>query len=72
MKGSQQFQQFSPLLGVDEAARLLGVSKGNIYTLLKSKGFPAFKIGKLWRIPPESLQEWVDSQCRAAEQARRI
>lgn len=47
-----------------EAARLLGVSKPVVYTLMKRTDFPAFKVGNRTLISAEGLREWVRDQTR--------
>lgn len=48
-----------------EAARLLGVSKPTIYTLLERADFPRFKVGARVLIPVDGLREWVRRQSEA-------
>lgn len=42
-----------------EAAYELDVSLTTIYNLLKSKKIPGFKVGKVWRIPKDSLEKMM-------------
>jgi len=44
---------------LDEAAVVLRVSKTTIYRLLYAKAIRAVKVGKLWRIPSEALDEFL-------------
>lgn len=48
-----------------EAARLLGVSKPTVYTLLERADFPRFKVGARVLIPVDGLREWVRRQAEA-------
>lgn len=41
---------------------LLGLSKNTIYSLLKSKNFPAFKVGKQYRVSQEAFANWMKKQ----------
>lgn len=52
-----------------EAARLLGVSRPVVYTLMKRTDFPAFKVGNRTLISAEGLREWVRGQTRKEETA---
>ena len=45
-----------------EAARLLGISKPTMYTLMGRADFPAFKIGARTLISVEGLRSWVERQ----------
>ncbi len=51
-------------LSVTEAAKLLGISRPTLYTLLHREGFPAFKLGGRTLISAEGLREWVRAQTR--------
>jgi len=52
------------LLTPDEVAEYLSVSKTYVYQLLRSKGFPAIRIGKHWRVEPLLLRDWVESRAK--------
>lgn len=39
--------------------KILQISEWNAITLMKSKGFPSFKIGRLWRVREEDLEKWI-------------
>lgn len=51
----------------DETAAALGVSKPTVYALIRSQGFPAFKIGGRTLISVEGLREWVARQTGVEE-----
>jgi excisionase family DNA binding protein len=44
------------------AAALLGVSLDWLHKLAQRGQFPAFKIGKLWRVKKEDLLEYIEKQ----------
>jgi len=50
------------LLTPQEVANYLDVSKSKVYQLMRSQGFPAFRIGKHFRTDPVLLKEWVRKQ----------
>ena len=50
------------LLTPQEVANYLDISKSKVYQLMRSQGFPAFRIGKHYRIDPVLLREWVRKQ----------
>lgn len=53
-------EQMEPLaVSAAEAARLLGVSKPKVYDLIRSEGFPAFKLGGRTLISVEGLRIWI-------------
>ena len=45
----------SELITIDELCELLMIGKNTAYTLLNSKEIKAFKIGRHWKIPKESV-----------------
>ncbi len=53
---------------VDDAARLLSISRSEAYTLIAKGIIPSIRIGKnMIRIPAEALREMVDQATRAAQ-----
>ena len=48
-----------------EAARLLGVSRPTLYTLLNREDFPSFRVGSRVLISVSGLREWIDRQTKA-------
>lgn len=45
-----------------EAAKVLGVSKPTVYTLIRRQGFPSLKVGTRTLIPADGLREWLRQQ----------
>ena len=41
---------------------MLTIGKNTAYHLLKTNQIKAFKIGRIWKIPRESVAEYVDTQ----------
>jgi excisionase family DNA binding protein len=54
------------LLRVEEAARLLSLSRTTVYELMERGELPSIKYGAARRIPRTALEEWV-AQRLAAE-----
>lgn len=50
------------VLTIEETAKYLKVPESQIYTLVRCEGFPAFKVGKHWRISKDLLDRWVEQQ----------
>ncbi len=48
----------------EEIANLLNIGLNSAYTLLREGKVKAFKIGKVWKIPRFSIDEFILSQCR--------
>lgn len=53
-------------LTVEEAAKLLGVSRIKGYELAHSEGFPAMRLGRKLLIPRDRFLAWLDEQAGTA------
>ncbi|MGO4888024.1 helix-turn-helix domain-containing protein [Anaerobacillus sp. MEB173] len=53
---------YPPLLKVEEAAKILQISKTRIYELAHHPGFPVIREGRKIRIPTNGLFSWIESQ----------
>lgn len=49
-------------VGTDAAAKLLGVSRPTLYTLLNRSDFPSFRVGNRVLISVAGLREWIAMQ----------
>ena len=61
------FEQADEILNIEQFIELLDVGKSTGYSLLKSGKIKGFKIGKKWKIPARSIEEFVLSRVRYAE-----
>lgn len=50
------------IAGLENIAVELGCSKKTLYKWIRSKGFPAFKLGGIWRVMPRDAEEWLSVQ----------
>ena len=50
------------LITPHELAETLGISLPFCYKLIRTKGFPSFRVGKKWLIATDKLMEWIDLQ----------
>lgn len=53
------FNQYQDILSVLDAAEALFIGKNRIYELLEKGELKGFRIGRVWKIPKESLEEYV-------------
>ena len=44
---------------IEEVAAHLGVNKDSIYRWIETKGFPAHRVGRLFRFRLSGVDEWV-------------
>lgn len=51
-----------------EAARLLGVSRPTVYTLLNRTDFPSFRVGNRVLVSVAGLRDWIDRQAKAVNE----
>lgn len=61
-KGRGQIVPEPLLLKVEEAARMLSLSRTTVYELMESGQLPSIKCGTARRIPRAALDEWIAQQ----------
>ncbi len=49
-------------LTLDEAAKILKVSRRTIFRLLQQNNLPALKVGGQWRISERKFREWLEDK----------
>jgi len=52
------------LLTAQEAAEVLRVGHNAIYELLKSGKLKGFRVGRVWKIPKEAVEEYIRSSAK--------
>ena len=50
------------LVTMDEMRDMLSIGKNAAYTILNSGELKAFKIGKVWKIPRQSVYDYIRDQ----------
>lgn len=58
------FESYDELITVEEMQQLLGVGKNTAYQLLKENKIKCFRIGRIWKIPKKSIEEFILSQSK--------
>lgn len=56
-------ETYSDMISIDELCEILMVGKNTAYSLLKTGQIHAFKIGRIWKIPRDSVSEYIAKQC---------
>ena len=51
--------QYSDVLTVEELCEVLNIGANAAYNLLNKKEIPAFRIGRKWKIPKESVIAYI-------------
>ena len=67
MLNREEIQKLPPLLTPQALSEVLGVPISFCYTLVRSKGFPSFRVGKKWLISTDKLMTWIDAQTSTDE-----
>ncbi len=58
------YDQLPIALTAEDVAQVLGVSRSNAYTLMRSRGFPTLRVGKRMMVPKDKLLEWMEKQIK--------
>ena len=53
------FNNYEDLLTLDDLCEILLIGRNTAYTLLNTNKIKAFKIGRSWRIPRSSIEEYI-------------
>lgn len=53
-------ESLSMVLTPLDIAAVLGISRNTVYELVHSKDFPAFRVGKQYRVSREKFLAWLD------------
>lgn len=54
----------SPLITIDELCELLMIGRNAAYKLLTTGKIKSFKIGRVWKIPRDSVQSYILEQSK--------
>ena len=57
--------QFEPLLTINEVADVLGISRSQVYLMLRRGELPYTRVGERIRFVPAELREYLDQQKEA-------
>jgi excisionase family DNA binding protein len=52
------------ILRVEDAQRILGVSRWMVYELIRRGELPVLRVGRLIRIPRPALEAWIEAQTK--------
>jgi len=50
---------YNDMISLDDLCEMLTIGKNTAYELLRTKQIKAFKIGRIWKIPRESVSEYI-------------
>ena len=58
------FEEYSDVLTVEEACEALRIGYNAIYDLLGSGNLKGYRNGRVWRIPKESVKQYILENAR--------
>lgn len=58
------FESGYDILTTEEVMELLNIGKNALYKLLASGRLKAFRIGRNWKIPRKSVDEYIDNMVK--------
>ena len=53
------FNEYEELITIDELQTILSIGKNTAYDLLRTQKIKAFRIGRVWKIPKKSVEEYI-------------
>lgn len=56
------FEEYDELVTVEDMQKLLGIGKNIAYELLRENKIKCFRIGRVWKIPKRSIEEYILTQ----------
>ena len=56
--------ELSPLITIDDLCELLMIGRNAAYKLLTTGKIKSFKIGRVWKIPRDSVQSYILEQSK--------
>ena len=51
------------ILSVEETMDYMLIGKNKLYSLLQSGKLKGFRVGRKWRIPRKSIQDYINREC---------
>ena len=55
-------ENYNDMISLDDLCEMLSIGKNTAYRLLKTNQIKAFKIGRIWKIPRDSVSQYLISQ----------
>lgn len=55
------------IIEIDGLCQMLNVGKNTAYNLLTNNEINAFKVGSVWKIPVDSIDEYISRKCNESK-----
>lgn len=52
-------EQYGDLITIEDLCEILSIGKNTAYRLLKENKIKAFQIGRIWKIPKQSVMDYI-------------
>jgi excisionase family DNA binding protein len=59
--------QYSDVLSITDVCNILKIGRNRAYELLKTERLHGFQLGRVWKIPKVSLEEYLKQQSKLSE-----
>ena len=56
--------QYPDIMSVWDVSEVLCIGKNRVYELLEKGALKGFRIGRVWKIPKDALQDYILTQSR--------
>ena len=63
----EYFENVDEILNLDQFCDLLDIGKSTGYKLLRNGKIRGFKIGKVWKVPVKSVEEFVKGKINLSD-----
>ena len=63
------YDYFESLLTPEDVAEILNIGMNSCYKLLNSGKIKAMRIGRIWKIPKRSVQDFISIETRSSSAA---
>jgi len=60
------FNEYNDLVTVEDLCEMLSIGKNAAYTLLASGDLKCFRLKRVWKIPKQSVIEYIKQQSKLA------
>lgn len=54
--------QYDDVLSTEDVQEILHIGKNSVYALCKEQKLKSFKIGRTWKIPKNSVYEFIENE----------
>lgn len=65
-------ENYNDMVSIDELCEMLSIGKNTAYDLLNRKEIAAFKIGRFWKIPRESVSNYVKERVKKEVNMKKV